>query len=111
MNHILFYVASLLAGVAPGLLIKSQTESKLRQNTGPWMPFGSGSSPRLLLGLAVKTVALILMFLAPFYLVSELGRHLAIAYEPRLVYLLYMIGALAGKGIRFIYWRRRDPWA
>jgi hypothetical protein len=76
----------------------------------PWLPFGSSSRPRLLLGIFVKMVAAIPVFFAPLYLVSEVGRHLAITWDQRLAFFLYLFGILVGKGIRFVYWRRRDEW-
>jgi hypothetical protein len=104
-----FYFASVIAGVPLGMLLKSDLEGKLLPNRGPWLLFGSSSWLRLLSSLVVKIFLIAILFFAPFVLLSEVARHSHV-FLGRGSYLLYLIGILLGKALRFMYWYCKREW-
>jgi hypothetical protein len=110
MGHTLFLAACLLSGIPLGMLLKTDRESKMRGYRMPWLPFGSTSWPRLLLGIGVKILLIVPLFFVPLFFVSEVGRRFALCADLQVISFLYSTGILVGKGLRFAYWRRKDEW-
>jgi hypothetical protein len=108
VNPVLFLALSLFAGIPFGLLLKSNTERKLRGKLLPWLPFGRSSLPMIFLGIGVKIVLVLPIVFAPLYLVSEVGRRLELSHALGMIQFLYMVGILIGKAIRYAYWRRKS---
>jgi hypothetical protein len=104
-----FYFASVIAGVPFGLLLKSDLERKLFPDRAPWLLFGSSSWLRLLSSLVLKIFLIAIPFFAPFVLLSEVAMHSHVCLG-RGAYLLYLIGILLGKALRFMYWYRKREW-
>jgi len=110
MCHILFLALCLASGIPLGMLLKSDRERKIRGNIMPWLPFQSTSLPGGLLGIGVKLLLVVPIYFVPLFMISEIGRHLALCDEQQIINLLYIIGILVGKGLRYAYWRRKDEW-
>lgn len=104
-----FYFASVIAGIPLGMLLKSDLERKLFPNRAPWLLFGSSSWLRLLSSFVLKIFFVAILFYAPLVLLSEVVRHSHVCLG-RGAYLLYLIGILLGKALRFMYWYRKREW-
>ena len=77
----------------------------------PWLLFGSNSTLSLILSIVIKLVAVAVILFVPLFLLFEVDRRFDLYQQEKIIYFLYLVGILIGKGIRYAYWRRRSEWA
>jgi hypothetical protein len=106
-----FFALCVLTGIPLGMLLKSNRERRIRGNLMPWLPLGSTSLLRTLLGIGIKLLVAAPVFFAPLIFVSEIGQRFALCKQQQLVAFLYLAGIIVGKGLRFAYWYQKDEWS
>lgn len=109
MAETAFYFANVVAGIPFGILLKSNFERTLFPGRAPWLPFSSISWLGLLSGVVVKILLVAILFLSPFILLSKVAAHFHVCSGSS-AYLLYLIGIVAGKALRYMYWYRKREW-
>lgn len=92
------------------MLLRSRFERKLRRHVPSRLPFGSGTWLSAGANVVVKIALGMFLVLAPMILLAEFARSLQLQMT-QAMYLLYMVGILLGKSLRFFYWYRKREWA
>jgi hypothetical protein len=100
-------IAGIASGFPVGLLIKSGVERKLRQ-IQPWLPFGSSSPARILVGVGVKIVVVAALLFVPSTLLLRALGLVPLYGDGYRAFVFALLGSiLLGKLCRYAYWRRK----
>lgn len=107
MDLALIFIAA-VTGFPLGLLIKSETERKLRGGLKPWLPFNPTNSWFLALDLLIKGALVAVAIFAPTYLLlKEFGYIPFSKQNYQVFWFFYLLSAAVAKSVRYAYWRIR----
>jgi hypothetical protein len=107
MSPLLFSITCIVVGIPIGLLLKSSGEEKVSGYSGPRSLSSASPFIKITVKIALNLILGLLMFFVPLYGLVQIKQFMVWPQIHLPVQLLYMIGILIGKALRYAIWLRK----